>query len=160
VPASIEFVDGSRQEAPPPARGEHHGVRLLSTHVAVPETASSLFGLAVSTSAEGETIHVRAAGELDLARAPQLASDLAALIGSGGAIKLDLGRVTFIDLAGLRTILDARRDARARDQELCIAVAGPAYARLLELTRTTELLLADHESPLRSSQQSLGRYGR
>jgi anti-anti-sigma factor len=142
VPASIEFVDGSRQEAPPPARGEHHGVRLLSTHVAVPETASSLFGLAVSTSAEGETIHVRAAGELDLARAPQLASDLAALIGSGGAIKLDLGRVTFIDLAGLRPILDARRDAAG-------ARSGVVHRRRRPSLRAPARAHADHRAPTR-----------
>jgi anti-sigma B factor antagonist len=86
---------------------------------------------------------VRVAGELDLVTAPELASRLAELDGDGGAIDLDLERVTFVDLAGLRVILDARREARARDRPLRIAVPGRVVARLLELTGSTELLDAD-----------------
>ena len=126
-----------------PARSEYSAVRLLSTRVAVPDTAPSQLPLAASISAKSGTIHVRAAGELDLATAPQLASALAALNGHGDTIELDLGGVTFIDLAGLRAILDARCHARARGQEFRIAVTGRACARLLELTGTTELLCAD-----------------
>jgi anti-anti-sigma factor len=116
------------------------GVRLLSTHAAVPDTPPSQFQLAVSISTNSGKVHVRAAGELDLATAPQLASDLAALNGNVGTIELDLGGVTFIDLAGLRAILEARRDAQALDQQFRITVLGPACARLIELTGTTELL--------------------
>lgn len=135
------------RHAHPSERGEHSGVRLLSTRVAVPDTPHSQFQLAVSISSSTSTssgkVRVRAAGELDLATAPQLASDLAALNGSIGTIELDLGGVTFIDLAGLRAILEARCNAQARDQQLHITVPGRACARLLELTRTTELLGAD-----------------
>lgn len=99
--------------------------------------------LAVSITSNSRTIHVRAAGELDLATAPQLAADLAGLSGDIGTIELDLAGVTFIDLAGLRTILEARSDAEARGQQLRILVPGRACARLLELTRTTAFLCAD-----------------
>jgi anti-anti-sigma factor len=127
------------RHAHPPAGGEHSAVR-LPRPVAVADTAPAQLRLAVSISAESGTIQVRAAGELDMATGPQLGSHLAALTGDGGTIDLDLGHVTFIDLAGLRAILEARRDAQARDQDLRIAVPGQACARLLELTRTTELL--------------------
>ena len=56
---------------------------------------------------------MRAAGEPDPATAAQLASDLAALSRDAGTIELDLGGVTFIDLAGLRAVLDARCNALA-----------------------------------------------
>jgi anti-sigma B factor antagonist len=97
-------------------------------------------GLAMSVSADGgASTTLRVTGEVDLATAPELASQLAALDGNGRAIDLDLERVTFIDLAGLRAILHARE----RDRRLRIAVPGQAVARLLELTGCTELLRAD-----------------
>jgi anti-anti-sigma factor len=114
----------------------------VSAHPAS-RSAPPQFLVTVGGSSDGGTIDVRVCGELDRATAPQLSSHLAKLNGNGSAIDLDLGRVTFIDLAGLRAILEARDAALARDQRLRIAVPGRACDRLLELTRTTHLRRAD-----------------
>jgi anti-anti-sigma regulatory factor len=50
--------------------------------------------------------------------------------------------VTFIDLAGLRVLIDARSLARAHGKQLRIATPGAACTRLLELTATLDLLRA------------------
>lgn len=139
---SLGRAHGVTQDEQAPLGDAHDGVKLLRTRVAIPATPPPRGRLIVGVSAKDETLEVRVAGELDLATSPQLASHLSALIRDGDAISLDLARVAFIDLAGLRVLLEARRDAHARGQELHIAVPGHACARLLELTRTTQLLRA------------------
>jgi len=90
-------------------------------------------------SAAGEPLRLRVTGELDLATAPQLASRLRALSEDGNAIRLDLSRVTFIDLVGLRVLVEAH----VRDRRLHVVAASSACEHLLELTRTTHLLRVD-----------------
>jgi anti-sigma B factor antagonist len=96
--------------------------------------------LGVGIKAEPEKLQVQVVGELDLATAPQLASCLRSLSADTGSLCLDLTRVTFLDLSGLRVLLDARRDAHARGAHLRIVAPSGACRRLFELTETEYLL--------------------
>jgi anti-anti-sigma factor len=55
-------------------------------------------------------------------------------------ILLDLARLTFMDVTGLRTILDAARRARRHGGALVIANPMPHIIRLLELTAIDQTL--------------------
>ncbi|MEA2426977.1 MAG: anti-sigma factor antagonist [Thermoleophilaceae bacterium] len=55
-------------------------------------------------------------------------------------IVLDLARLTFMDVSGLRTILDAARRARAYGGSVVIANPLPHIIRLLELTAIDQTL--------------------
>jgi anti-anti-sigma factor len=75
-------------------------------------------------------------GELDLASAPDLEAVLAA---QGGPVVVDLGQLRFVDLAGLRVLLEA--DARSRQDGMNLAfIAGAAVRRLFECARLPDLL--------------------
>lgn len=76
---------------------------------------------------------VHAAGELDLATAPQLAQTLREAL-CARLVVLDLRELTFMDSSGVHVILDAARVARQASGRL-ILVRGPAHIdRLLALT--------------------------
>jgi anti-sigma B factor antagonist len=83
---------------------------------------------------------VAAAGELDIATAPELDGALRALDRSGELVTLDLRALTFMDVAGLRALLDARRYVRQTGRR--IQILGPLHdaARVLELTGTRDLV--------------------
>jgi len=67
-------------------------------------------------------------GDLDLASAPDLE---AVLVAQSGPVVVDLGQVTFADLAGLRVLLEA--DARSRQDGMNLAfIAGEAVRHLFE----------------------------
>lgn len=74
-------------------------------------------------------------GELDLATVPVLERSLDDAEASRPALlMLDLSELTFIDGAGLSTLLEAaRRAARAR-RRLCVSHASDPIRRLLELS--------------------------
>jgi anti-anti-sigma factor len=92
--------------------------------------------------AEGEsTERVRVLvleGELDLAAAPRLQARVAET-DSGRALVLDFARVSFIDSAVLKELLQARAELAERDVRLVLAGVAPPVRRLLDLTRTSEL---------------------
>jgi anti-anti-sigma factor len=63
--------------------------------------------------------HVVLQGELDLVGAPRAARDLArAIVGGAEAVVVHLGDVTFIDSAGLRTLVAASDAADRRGVDL------------------------------------------
>lgn len=83
---------------------------------------------------DGGTYTVRAAGEIDVATAPQVESVLLELLGGGSPVALDLSGVTFIDSSGLRALVTARQ--RAEDESAAFTLSGrsPAVERLLQVT--------------------------
>ena len=98
--------------------------------------------LMVSVEESGATLHVRLAGEFDLAAVPRVERALDRLVRAPilRRVILDLRAVSFLDLAGLRTIL--RADARGRAEAFEVVVVrphGPA-SRVFTLTRAGEQL--------------------
>ena len=69
-------------------------------------------------------------GELDLATAPTLELELDRLDWRSGLVLVDLRRLTFIDLAGMRILLAAHARARRHGGELAI-VRGPRIVERL-----------------------------
>lgn len=88
----------------------------------------------VATEQTDGSVTVRATGEIDVATAPQVETELLGLIDSGSAVVLDLHGVTFIDSSGLRALVTARQ--RADDQGVSFALIGRSQAveRLLQVT--------------------------
>jgi anti-anti-sigma factor len=81
---------------------------------------------------------VRLIGELDLAAAPRLESELA---GLDGDVELDCSGLEFIDAAGLAALLRAREACAAGGWTLVLVDPGPAVDRLLQLVELDTVLL-------------------
>jgi anti-sigma B factor antagonist len=92
---------------------------------------------------------VRAAGELDLATAPCLQAELDALLDDGYCeLRVDLGDVSFCDVAGLNMLLRARAAAVAASGHLVVYGRCPTLRmmlRLLNLERAFEPIHQDGE---------------
>ena len=88
---------------------------------------------------------IAAAGELDIATAPELLRRLDASIDAnpGSAIVIDFGAVTFVDSTGLGALMVARRRARTHGGRVGIVNARPAVQMTLQVTGLDKLLLAD-----------------
>ena len=76
-------------------------------------------------------------GDIDIAGGPILDAALNALAPTGSVV-IDLGEVSFVDSSGLRSLLTAGRNARARDAAVVLRNVQPEVVRLLEITGTAE----------------------
>jgi anti-anti-sigma factor len=82
---------------------------------------------------------VRLRGEVDLSTAPWLSEILTkAATATDSDLMVDLGRLAFMDATGLRVLLKACTETRARRQELILVGARGPVARILELTGLSE----------------------
>lgn len=82
-------------------------------------------------------------GEFDLAAAPAMRERLEeACAGSVRGVVLDMSEVTFVDSSALRELLRADTAVRERGASLVLAAVPAGVTRLLELTRTTGMLVA------------------
>ncbi len=80
-------------------------------------------------------------GELDLASAPLLQSELdSSQIASASMLVLDLEELKFIDSTGLRVLLSAYEQAQQRGQEFAVTEGSPQVQRLLSITGVGEHL--------------------
>lgn len=79
-------------------------------------------------------------GELDLASAPLLQSEIENIADDDGALVLDLEDLQFIDSTGLRIILATHERSRERGQEFAVTRGSQQVQRLLSITRVGEHL--------------------
>jgi len=94
---------------------------------------------------------VRLDGELDLASAPLLESEMERPeVGAAARVVLDLRELQFIDSTGLRTIFTAQARSREREQEFAVTRGPEQVQRLLSITR-----LAEHLRIVDSPEQML-----
>ncbi len=92
------------------------------------------FRVAVSEHAAGTVVVPE--GELDFGTAPDLD---AVLTKQSGRVVVDLRKLSFIDLAGLRVLLDA--DARSRQDGMNVRfIPGPMVRRLFEVAELPDRL--------------------
>jgi len=97
--------------------------------------------LELTTDAEGATVRVALAGELDISSAGQVERELERIERDGPAtLVLDLRELSFMDSTGLRIIVAA--DARAKEaSRRLVIVRGPdAVQRIFRMTRLDERL--------------------
>jgi anti-anti-sigma factor len=101
------------------------------------QTAS--FTIALAKGVSGWTISAK--GELDLwSRVGLLRAADAVLIDSPQWLVIDLSAVSFIDAAGLGTVLRVRKAALAIGCVVLVCNAGPRIRRVFELTQLSWLL--------------------
>jgi anti-anti-sigma factor len=92
------------------------------------------FRLVVSEHAAGTVVAPQ--GELDLTTARDLEAVLAT---QSGQVVVDLRKLSFIDLTGLRVLLEA--DARSRQDGMNLRfISGPVVRRLFELAQMPDPL--------------------
>ena len=89
---------------------------------------------------------VRVAGEIDLASAAVLATQLkSAIADRDGEIVVNLADVTFIDASGIRALLAASQSAAGR---LRLGMLHPAVRKVFELTALLDMFhVTDEISP-------------
>jgi anti-anti-sigma factor len=84
---------------------------------------------------------LRLEGELDVATTPRFRAEVQrALEARSRAVVVDLEEVTFMDSSMLKELLRAHSQLSQSGGLLVLAAAQPAVLRLLDLTRTSELL--------------------
>jgi len=90
------------------------------------------------TTAHGATV-VSIAGELDLATAPKLRSALTEATESGPkAIRIDLGRVTFLDSSAISVLVEAQQRLQAEGIGLVLHGVLGHSRRVLEIAGLTD----------------------
>jgi anti-sigma B factor antagonist len=89
----------------------------------------------VRTEERADHVRVVVTGELDLYREAQLRTFVEAVLAQGPPqrLVLDLGRLQFLDSAGLRALLVCRDRSRSADVPFRLAVAPGPVTRLLDL---------------------------
>lgn len=98
-------------------------------------TWSGYRGVLIDVNRNGEAAAtVRVAGELDLLSAQAACDTIAQLCCAATRITLDLSRVTFCDLTGVRFLFDARRQAAASGAELVVCHPSRSVRRVLALS--------------------------
>ena len=133
-------MDGERQAS----RVDDRGIR--------PPRAYSV----VRAAAPEGVVVLQLAGELDMAAAPALRGQIDAARAEGRApVVLDLTAVTFIDSSALRELLEGDERLRADGAQLLLAGIRPVVARVLELTRASDVLTV-----VPTVQQALERVAR
>jgi anti-anti-sigma factor len=97
--------------------------------------------LQVDVGSEPDRIVLSLHGELDLASAPLLQSEIErAEAGDATLMVLDLDDLEFIDSTGLRIILAAHERSQERGQMLALTRGSQQVQRLLSITRAGEHL--------------------
>lgn len=115
--------------------------------------------------AEGEAICLRLEGQLDGASALPLARVLLDAQRVGTAVVLDLSRLAFLDMAGLRVLVDAARRACSAGGELVLRAPSPQLRRLFRITGLAAWARLDDEGCVLATlpplhRVALGRFGR
>jgi anti-sigma B factor antagonist len=88
-----------------------------------------------------EEVSLQAIGELDLAASPSLHEQVGDVLSAGfRQVVIDLRRVTFIDLTGVRLLLRLTQDASDDGWELSLVGAGRQVRQLLTLTGALDRL--------------------
>jgi anti-sigma B factor antagonist len=104
------------------------------------QPATGVIALTVHTLHGSPTV-IALSGDLDLASAPQFQSEVDRIdFSSVTRLILDLRELTFIDAAGLHSVLRLQERCLARSVALAIRPGRRAVQRVFELTRTDRLL--------------------
>ncbi|MDT0276599.1 STAS domain-containing protein [Blastococcus goldschmidtiae] len=99
----------------------------------------------VDVVAQGRTVRVITAGEVDSSSAPVLESHLAGVFEESlDELVVDLCGVTFLDSAGLCVLAAAHRRAGEKRVTMRVLASSRAVVRPLQITGLWQLLGAEH----------------
>lgn len=116
---------------------------------APPPPLQTAGGHAFALAAEqlGTTLHLRLAGEFDLACVGRVEATLErASDARTKKVVFDLTELSFLDLAGLRTIIKANERARGEGLDVVVVRPRGMANRVFTLTRAREHLKLVHEA--------------
>lgn len=100
----------------------------------------SYMPFAISTARSRESAVIAPVGELDLASAGRLETEVMRAQATGSIrIVLDLRQVDFIDSTGLRVLLCLRNDTKRSGHALLLVPPRPAVRRIFAITGTRGL---------------------
>jgi len=102
------------------------------------DVLSSPFRVTRSSPRDVAAAWVRAFGELDLAGSAELEIALRDATTSARLVVLDLSELSFIDLVGVRTIVDASARALSEGRRLILAFAPAHVQRLFTLAGVSD----------------------
>lgn len=106
----------------------------------LPATASDLDVAVHADSGTPPVAVVSVRGELDIATTGQLRDCLRDVLRGGHVrLRLELGDLTFCDVAGLTVLLRAAREVRARGGELVLADPPRSLQRMIGTLGLTEM---------------------
>ena len=101
-------------------------------------------GLAIEHIRDGDAEVVRVEGDVDLATVTQFETAiLAAISGSPGEVRLDLGGIAFFGSEGIRALVSAHQTATGKNVKLVVSAASRTVRRVLEISRLEYLLAPD-----------------
>jgi anti-sigma B factor antagonist len=101
---------------------------------------SSSFLSFTEFSIDGQ-LRLAVAGELDMASAPLLLREIERLeLDEPHTLAVDLGEVTFLDVSGMRVLLEAAQRARSRQASLVIYNPRRCASRVFGLTAVDQQL--------------------
>jgi anti-anti-sigma factor len=117
-------------------RSEHRGQR-------EPRDPTPADVLVISSYLDGRTAVIELEGELDLHGSSRLAAEVEQLlVDSAERLEIDAERLTFTDSAGLRAILVARDEAKARGVGFELTRVSDPVERVIKMAGLAEILLA------------------
>lgn len=108
------------------------------------EEARALSDFSVRVNAAGAVVTVVLAGELDLAEADGLWEQLSPLITRGCTMLVDCSAITFLDSAGLSTLLRLAHWARSVDARFRLTALSPSARRVLQLAGVGHVFAGPH----------------
>ena len=110
---------------------------ILETPYRVREDGS----LSMRVEQDGDTLVVRALGEVDLATSKTFEGELRRALGCDvAAVFLDLGKLEFIDSTGLRALLSVTKQSRMNGNRLWILPPSAPVQRVIEQSGLEALL--------------------
>jgi anti-sigma B factor antagonist len=118
-------------------------------------------GAVIDTYQLGDAVVVLPTGELDIASAPTLRDELAAVITAQPRPRVvccDLTDVTFMDSTALSALVFAHETAVMGGQKFCLAGARASVHRVLELTQVDQVI-ACYDSMDAAREAILGTAG-
>jgi anti-sigma B factor antagonist len=102
--------------------------------------------LEVDEVRDAGTVRVHLRGELDLAGAPRVTDMLRRLQERGERVVLDLDELTFIDMSGLRVVLEAAESASRDGWGFAVTRGSAPVRRLVTLVQLDGRLPVDGSS--------------
>ncbi len=112
-------------------------------------TGDGEFEITVAEQSGVTVLHAR--GELDVASAPKLKTEIAELMAAGSrALVVDLSEVGFVDSSGLGVLIGAHNELQQLGGDIRVVVQ-PQVRRILELTRLDDVftIVAAPDDPVK-----------
>ncbi len=93
--------------------------------------------------------HFNLWGDVDIARAPAIRSELQAIIsGCDSHVLVDCTQLSFIDSTGILVLLEAHRDLHAEGREMLVANVPPHCTKVFDILGVRDLLRYDRAENL------------